>query len=144
MILKQLSVLIENKMGSLAEVTEILKNEDIDLRAIAAFDTPDFGILRLIVDKPEHALKSLLAKDYNVIITDVIAIDLEDKIGVLNDILNILEQGDVCVEYIYSFVLGNNNNSPLIVFKVDKIYEAISVLESHKIKVVLRNEIQEL
>lgn len=144
MILKQLSVLIENKMGSLAEVTEILKNEDIDLRAIAAFDTPDFGILRLIVDKPEHALKSLLAKDYNVIITDVIAIDLEDKIGVLNDILNILEQGDVCVEYIYSFVLGNNNNSPLIVFKVDKIYDAISVLESHKIKVVLRNEIQEL
>lgn len=145
MILKQLSVLIENKMGSLAEVTGILKEKDIDLRAIAAFDTPDFGILRLIVDKPEFALKNLLDKDYNVIITDVIAIDLEDRIGVLNDILSILEEGDIAVEYVYSFVLGNNNNNgPLIIFKVDKIYEAISILESNKIKVVSRNKIQEM
>jgi hypothetical protein len=143
-ILKQLSVLIENKKGSLAEVTGILKESHIDLRAIAAFDTPDFGILRLVVDKPEIALKKLLDKDYNVVITDVIAIDLEDKVGVLNDILSILEEGDIAVEYIYSFVLGNNNHSPLIIFKVDKINEAISILESNKVKVVLRNKIQSI
>lgn len=142
MILKQLSVLIENIKGSLAEVTEILSNNDINIRAIAAFDTPDYGILRMIVDIPEKAKKVLEASDYGVVLTDVIAVELEDKKGALNEVLTVLEKKDLQVEYIYSFVV-RNNKSPLMIIKIDNLEEAINILGENKIKVAYRNEIHE-
>jgi len=142
MILKQLSILIENIKGSLVEVTEILSDHDINIRAIAAFDTPDYGILRMIVDAPEKAKEALEACDYGVVLTDVIAVELEDKKGALNEVLTVLEKEDLQIEYIYSFVV-RNNASPLMIIKVNHLEKAISILGENKIKVAYRNEIHE-
>lgn len=140
MILKQLSVLIENIKGSLAEVTDILKNNDVNIRAIAAFDTPDYGILRMIVDNPEKAKEALEANDYGAVLTDVIAVELEDKKGALNEVLTILEKVDLQIEYIYSFVV-RNNASPLMIIKVNDLEQAIDILGENKIKVAYRADI---
>jgi hypothetical protein len=140
MILKQLSVLIENKKGSLAEVTSMLKDKDINIRAIAAFDTPDYGILRLIVDVPERAKDALEECGYGVVLTDVIAVELEDEKGALNGILTVLEEEDLQIEYIYSFVI-RNHASPLMILKVNDLDQAISILGDNKIKVANRNDI---
>ncbi|PKM51065.1 MAG: amino acid-binding protein [Firmicutes bacterium HGW-Firmicutes-7] len=139
-MLKQLSVLIENKKGSLAEVTSLIKENDINIRAIAAFDTPDYGILRLIVDTPERAKVALEDCGYGVVLTDVIAVELEDEKGALNGILTVLEENDLQIEYIYSFVI-RNYASPLMILKVNDLNEAINILGENKIKVASRNEI---
>lgn len=141
MILKQLSVLIENKRGSLAEVTSVLKENDINLRAIAAFDTPDYGILRMIVDHSQEAEQALLINGYRVTLTDVIAVELEDQKGALNSVLLVLEKADIAIEYIYSFVI-RNHASPLMILKVNKLEQAIAILSENNIKVAAKNTIQ--
>ncbi len=141
MILKQLSVLIENKRGSLAEVTALLMAHDINLRAIAAFDTPDYGILRMIVDGPENAEAALASNGYQVTLTSVIAVELKDQKGALNGVLTVLEGENITIDYIYSFVL-RNGASPLMILKVDQLEQAITILGAHHIKVASRNTIQ--
>lgn len=140
-MLKQLSVLIENKKGSLAEVTALLRDHDINLRAIAAFDTPDYGILRMIVDHSEKAEQALLCNGYQVTLTDVIAVELEDQKGALNSILTVLEKEDITIDYIYSFVI-RNHASPLMILKVSQLEGAIAILSENNIKVASRNTIQ--
>ncbi len=140
MILKQLSVLIENRKGSLAEITKFLKDENINIRAISAFDTPDYGILRLILDKPKTANDKLEKLGYKVIISDVIAIELEDKMGVLNYALSVLDEEDIVVEYIYSFVI-RDSAKPLIILKVNNPDKAVKILMKNDIKVATKKEI---
>lgn len=141
MILQQLSVLIENKKGSLAEVTALLKDHDINLRAIAAFDTPDYGILRMIVDYSQKAKDVLQINGYQVTLTDVIAVELEDQKGALNGVLSVLEKEDITIEYIYSFVI-RNHAGPLMILKVNPLEPAITILGENSIKVASKNTLQ--
>lgn len=134
MIIKQVSTLIENTKGSLAEITTLLKEGDINIQAIAAFDTPEYGILRLIVDNPELARDTLHQNGYNVTLTDVLAVELEDEKGALNDVLIALELKDIQLEYIYSFVYKQKCN-PLMIIKVDDNQKAIEVLGENQIKI---------
>ena len=90
MYLKQISAFVENRPGRLAEITEILADNGIDLRALSIADTTDFGILRVIVDKPEEVAELLKSKRVTVTLTDVIAIKLPDKSGALSNMLRIL------------------------------------------------------
>ena len=80
-MLKQLSVFVENKPGSLMEVTSRLTEAHVNIRAVASFDTPEFGILRLIVDKPAEAKGYLTERGFVVRVSDVIGVELEDKKG---------------------------------------------------------------
>lgn len=140
MILKQVSVLIENKKGSLAEITALLKDNDINIRAIAAFDTPGYGILRMIVDLPEKAKDILDQNDYGATLIDVIAVELEDQKGALHEVLSILEKEDLQVEYIYSFVI-RKKASPLMIIKVNDLEQAIKILIGKDIKIAYKNDI---
>lgn len=79
MYIKQISVFLENKLGRLADITEILKNNSIDIRALSIADTTNFGILRLIVNVPDLAEKQLKAAGFTVSITNVIGIGIDDK-----------------------------------------------------------------
>ncbi|MBC7958934.1 MAG: ACT domain-containing protein, partial [Vallitaleaceae bacterium] len=133
-MLKQLSVLIENKKGSLAEVTALIKDSDINIRAIAAFDTPDYGILRMIVDQPEEAKESLQQNGYGVTLTEVIAVELEDHKGALHGVLSVLEESDITIDYIYSFVI-RDHASPLMIMKLQPLEKALSILKESDIKV---------
>ena len=133
--MKQLSVFVENVAGSLMKVTQELVNDKINIRAISSFDTPEFGILRLIVDKPEEAVQCLKEKGFFVQTKDVIAVEIEDRMGSLNRMLGVLAEGNVSISYIYSFVI-RDDNAPVMVFQTEYLEEAVQILKKHGIHVI--------
>ena len=133
--MKQLSVFVENVAGSLMKVTQELVNDKINIRAISSFDTPEFGILRLIVDKPEEAVQCLKEKGFFVQTKDVIAVEIEDRMGSLNRMLGVLAEGNISIIYIYSFVI-RDDNAPVMVFQTEYLEEAVQILKKHGIHVI--------
>ncbi|ABB13663.1 MULTISPECIES: ACT domain-containing protein [Carboxydothermus] len=143
MIVKQLSVFLENKSGRLARVTEILGENNINIRALSIADTTDFGILRLIVNKPNEAYKLLKEEQFMVSLTDVIAVEVPDKPGGLAGVLKILEPYNINIEYLYAFVEKSSNNA-LVVFRVEELEKAIKILTDNGVKVLAGNEVYSL
>lgn len=139
-MIRQISVFVENKPGSLMDVTSRLSEAHINIRAIATFDTPEFGILRLIVDKPEEAKGCLTEKGFVVRIHDVIGVELEDKKGNLNQMLAILAEGRINVSYIYSFVI-REGRAPVLVFSTDDYDKAAQILKDAGVKMVEEEDI---
>ncbi|MDF3000228.1 MAG: amino acid-binding domain protein, partial [Bacillota bacterium] len=105
MLIKQISIFIPNKKGSLSQLTDILIEHHIDIRAIAVFDTAEFGILRIVVDDPDRAVDVLNKEGVVAKVSRVIAVEPEDKPGSLNTIFSILRDADINIEYIYSFIM---------------------------------------
>lgn len=140
MYAKQLSIFIENKKGHLAALTNAISKRNIDIRAISVFDTNEFGILRLVVDNPEAALEAVRESGYAAKISDVLAAEIDDKPGALNEIFTLFDEEDINVEYIYSFVM-RKGVAPLIIMKVDKIDEAANILKLNGIRIVEDEEI---
>lgn len=134
-MLKQLSVFVENKPGSLMEVTSKLSEAHINIRAVASFDTPEFGILRLVVDKPAEAKGYLTERGFVVRVQNVIGVELEDKKGNLNQMLAILAENKINVSYIYSFVI-REGRTPVMVFNTDNYEKATSILKDAGVKMV--------
>lgn len=127
MLVKQISVFLENKEGRLAELTTILAQANININALTIADTSDFGILRIIVDdvvKTEVLLKN---KGFSVSVTDVVALDIANKPGGISKPLCMLYEHGISVEYIYAF-LAKEDNTAHVVFKVNDIENAISIL----------------
>jgi len=114
MFIKQLSVFIENKPGRLAEVSKVIAGAGIDIRALCIADTADFGILRMVVDKPGEAENTLRAAGLTVSLTNVIAVGIEDKPGGFANAAAILAEKDVSVEYMYAFVSRESSRAYLI------------------------------
>lgn len=141
MLMKQLSVFLENKKGTLADLTNILMVHKLDIRAMAVFDTSEFGILRIVVDDPEKALTVLHEEGYVAKMSKIIAIEPDDRPGSLNEIFQLLNQHDINIEYVYSFVM-RKRELPYIVIKVDNQQEAVDLLLAAGIKVVNPEEIQ--
>lgn len=127
-MIRQLSIFIRNEIGSVAGVTAILKNHNINLRAIASFDTPEFAILRIVVDRPEDAKKLLIANGYAVTMSEAIAVELLDKPGVLHDMLQVIADEGLGVNYIYSIVF-RSENVPLIILNTDDLEKTKSILK---------------
>ncbi|MDX9708592.1 MAG: ACT domain-containing protein [Trichloromonas sp.] len=127
MKVEQISIFIENKSGRLAEVTRVLGEAGVNIRALSLADTSDFGILRLIVNKTDEAKAVLKSKGFTVNKTDVVAVEVPDRPLGLNSILEILDQGKVNVEYMYAFVERCGENA-VIIFRFDNTDEAIQVL----------------
>lgn len=135
MKVEQISIFIENKSGRLAEITGILGENKINIRALSLADTSDFGILRLIVDDSEKALKVLKEQRFTVSITHVIGVEVSDSPGGLTKILQILDQNNVNVEYMYAFVERSGDNA-VIIFRFDDIDEAITALTQNGVKIL--------
>lgn len=134
-MLKQISVFVENVAGSLMKVTKELVAEGINLRAISSFDTPEFGILRLIVDRPKETAQLLKDKGFFVQTKDVIAVEIEDRSGSLNQMLEVLAEGNISINYIYSFVI-REDQAPVMVFQTEYLEEAVQILKNHGINVI--------
>jgi hypothetical protein len=135
MKVEQISIFIENKSGRLAEVTRCLGDAGVNIRALSLADTSDFGILRLIVDKNDHANKTLKEAGFTVNKTEVVAVEVPDHPAGLFGILNVLDQGGVNVEYMYAFVERCGENA-VIIFRFDDPEEAIRVLTSNGVRVL--------
>jgi len=140
MLIKQISIFIPNKKGSLSELTDILVANNIDIRAIAVFDTAEFGILRIVVDDPDKAVEILKAEGIVAKVSKVLAVEPEDKPGSLNEIFTILKDNEINIDYIYSFVM-RKNEMPFIVLKVDEQEKAADILAKNGINVVNKEEI---
>lgn len=133
--MKQISVFVENQPGSLMRVTSALSEAKINIRAAASFDTPEFGILRLVVDQPVRAKEFLTSKGFVVRVQDVIGAELKDEKGNLNQMLKVLADGNISIGYIYSFVI-RENKAPVMVFHSDDNEKARAVLREAKIPLV--------
>ena len=140
---EQISVFLENKAGRLAEVTGILSEANVNIRALALADTSDFGVLRLIVDDNIKAVKALKNRGFTVGRTDVVAVEVEDRPGGLHRLLEMLHKAEINVEYMYAFVQHSGENAVMI-FRFDNIDEAIKVLEEHHVKVINGKEVYTL
>ena len=140
---EQISVFLENKTGRLAEVTGILSEANVNIRALALADTSDFGVLRLIVDDNIKAVKALKNRGFTVGRTDVVAVEVEDKPGGLHRLLDMLHNAEINVEYMYAFVQHSGENAVMI-FRIDNIDEAVRVLEEHDVKVINGSEVYTL
>lgn len=128
MRVEQIAVFLENKSGRLAEITSILADNDINIRALSVADTADFGILRLIVDKVEKAKTILKESGFTVGKTTVIAVEVPDRIGGLASVLKVVEGAGLNVEYMYAFVNKTGENAVLI-FRFDEVDKAIATLQ---------------
>jgi len=142
MIIKQLSVFLENKTGRLNEVTQILGNAGINMSAFSVADTSEFGILRMIVSEPEKALSILKDAEFSVRLTDVICLNSPNEPGALARALNILSGEEVFIEYLYAYSM--NKKTANIVLKPDNIQKCIEVLQAHKLELVSASDMYKI
>lgn len=142
MLIKQLSVFIENRKGRLEEVTLALKEVNINIASFSLADTSEYGLLRMIVSNPEEGKSVLKEKGFSAMLTDVIAVKIEQKPGTLHDVLKILSDAGLSVEYMYTLATAGQNTS--IIMKVSDLAYAIKVLEENNYELCKANEAYEL
>ncbi len=139
-LIKQISIFVENKPGRLKAMTNILKDNNIDIRALSIADTKDFGILRLIVNDPDKTCEVLKNAECTVTITEVLAVGLDDKPGGLAVVMDTLFENSISVEYMYAF-FSKLEGQASVILRVNDNQKAADVLTSDGIKLLTSEEI---
>ena len=143
MAIKQLTVFIQNKKGTVVSVTEILAKNDINLRALSIAETQDFGILRLIVSDEAKAEKVLRENGYLIKVIDVVGVKIGDAPGKLTAALDVLDKANINVEYLYAFMARTEKHA-YVVLRVEDNEEAESILISAGFKMISEADINKL
>jgi hypothetical protein len=143
MKVKQISVFLENKKGRLYEALYALGMANINIRALSIADTSEFGILRLIVPSPEKAKKALEKNDFAVGENEVIVVSLQDRPGGLAEVLKIMNDADINVEYLYAFV-EKKGQKAIVALRTEKIDEGIKALKNGGVTVLSAHEVYSL
>ena len=143
MYIKQISIYVENTQGRLAEITEIIAAQGIDIRALSLADTTNFGILRLIVNKPYDAQKALTDAGYTVALTPVIAIGVPDTPGSLSKAIKLLSDNNINIEYMYAFV-AKKQSQAMSIIRVDDGDRALEVLKKSNISFFVDKDIDDI
>lgn len=130
MRIKQISVFLENTAGRVADVTRVLKENNVDLRALMIADTADFGILRLIANDSDKALEVLKNAKFTTRTTDVLAVTISDKVGALYDVMTLFHQNKINIEYLYAS-LEKSSDTAVIIFKVEEIEKGLQVIQDN-------------
>ena len=141
MLIKQLTVFLENKSGRLNEVSQILGQTGINMLAFTVADTSEFGILRLIVSDPGRACAVLRENEFSVNLTDVVCLSCPNKPGALAKALQILSDNTISIAYLYAFSMGDSAN---VVLKPDNLEECIKVLQEHKMELIKASELYQI
>ena len=139
MLVKQINVFLENSFGRLAEVTKVLGTANIDIRELFA-DSTDYGILRMILDKPEEAVMILTESGFTVSMTPVLAIAIPDKAGTLDAALTTFSETGESMEYIYGFV-GRKSDDAVMVIRVQNFDPVIKKFEEAGIRILSPEEV---
>ena len=132
MSIHQISVFLENRAGQLAEITKLLAQEHVDIRAISIAETADYGVLRMIVDDAQKATTILMQHGYLLTMTPVLVVAVPDQPGGIAPVLATLAEGSIDIEYMYS-LFTHIEGKAYIVFRVAEAEKFISLLESHGI-----------
>ena len=130
MFIKQISISLENVPGILSNVSEIMGNEGVNIRAVSVADTADISTVRFVVDDPQKAINILKTHGYSVKETDVLAVETPDHPGGLNAVLRPLKNANVNVHYLYPY-LGRVSDQAIVILGVDKTEEAEKVLKQN-------------
>ncbi|TCO07308.1 hypothetical protein EV194_109127 [Natronoflexus pectinivorans] len=138
MIIKQLSVFLENKSGRLHEVFEIFGENNINVSACSVADTSEFGILRMIVSEPEKARDVLKEKLFSVNISEVISFATPNTPGALAKALQILSKANISIEYLYGFSVGEKS---FIALRSDNVEQAIMELQRHQMELISASDL---
>jgi hypothetical protein len=139
----QLSVFLENKSGRLADVTRAMADNNVNIRALSIADTIDYGLLRLIVNEPVAAKDALSREGFTVTLTEVLAIEVPDRPGGLAGIIDILSEAQLNIEYMYAFV-GTSGENAIVIFRIEKVDEAIAILQSKGVRILTGDELHSL
>lgn len=142
MFIKQLSIFIENKEGRLKEVLAVLKKCNVNIISMSLADTSDYGLLRLLVSKPEEAKKALQEEGFSAMLTDVLGIRIDHKVGQLQELLEVICQSDINIEYMYALTTGTDDAS--IVIKTSDLQKAAELLKTTDVDLVSCDELQEI
>lgn len=143
MSIRQISVFVENKKGSLVTITDILAKENIDLRAMSIADTQDFGILRLIVSEPDKAIEVLKGNNCIVSENPVIGARLRNEPGALAAVVKVLSDNDINMEYMYAFN-GATPHHAYVVLRVADNDKVTELLASQGIKCITQEQVSEI
>lgn len=143
MKITQISVFLENKKGRLYEVCSLLGKNNVNIYALTIAETENFGVLRIVVDKSDLAVKVLKQNNFVANITEVVAVEVADQPGGLAAILKILVDNDISVEYMYGFV-EKFSDKAILVFRFEDTDKAQKILIGSNIKIVTKKEIEGL
>lgn len=142
MTVKQLSVFVENKKGKLKDIVNAISGSNVNIRAMSIADTKDYGILRLIVSDIEKAKKAL-TDDCLASVNEVIAVGLNDEAGSLADILNILGENDIDIDYLYAFT-ARTDNGAYVVLRVEDTNAAEAVLAEKNVSMLSDDDLKNI
>ena len=141
MIIKQLSVFLEDRSGRLTDLTQILSEHEINITALSVAETADYGIVRMVVGKPDIAQEFLRKAGFSVRLTDVVCVNMPDRPGALHEVLKILADNNVNVDYMYAF---SNKDVALGVIRAANIDNVIEVLEQNQMQLLRQSDIYQL
>lgn len=144
MNIKQISVFLENKPGALYAMTGVLAQNQVDMRALSVAETKDFGIVRMIVADVYKATTVLKEAGYIHSITPVLGVAIPDVPGGLNKVLQVLDEAQMNVEYMYAFLGGKKSDRAYMVFRVEDNEAATAALAARGIKTVEQDEMDQL
>ncbi len=143
MLVSQISVFVENKQGSLSQVTKILAEANIDIRAFSVADTTDFGILRLIVNDPDKAQEMLRQNGIAVTKTSVLAVALNDEPGAMHNVVTLLSDNNISIEYGYAFI-SRRKETAYVLMKVKELELAGEILKNNGLAIASADEVYAL
>jgi hypothetical protein len=143
MQIQQISVFLENKPGRLAHVAQVLRDSKINIRALTIADTSDFGILRMIVNKPEQALGVLKQAGFTVKQNVLIGVEIADREGVLYDIMHLCDERGLNVEYTYSFVEQSSNRA-ILFLRFEDPQKAVEIFQKSGYRLLTDEEARKL
>ena len=143
MAIRQLTVFVENKQGTIASVTDTLSRHDVNIRALSIAETEDFGILRLIVNDEEAAVKTLREQGCLLKITEVVGVKIGDAPGKLSAALRVLDEANVNVEYLYAFMARTEKHA-YVVLRVEDNEEAESILQNAGFHLITDADVRKL
>ena len=143
MKIKQLSIFLQNRMGSLSKPLEVLSDANINIRAMCMADTSEFGILRLVVDNPEKGKEALEENNFLVKLTEIIGVEMNDAPGGLTSVLKVIKDNEIDLEYLYAFS-HDKAEKAILLLHADDIDKLISVLTDNDIPIVPSKEVYTL
>ena len=143
MAIKQLTVFVQNRKGTIVSVTEILAKNNINIRALSIAETEDFGILRLIVNDENAAEKVLEEQGYLIKVVDVVGVKIGDQPGKLSKALEVLDKADINMEYLYAFMARTEKHA-YVVLRVENNEDAESALMDAGFKLITETDINKL
>jgi hypothetical protein len=138
MLIKQLSIFLENKKGRFNEVVTILGNAGVNMTAFTVAENSDFGILRLIVSDPEGAKAILKENRYAVSVTDVICVQMPNHPGALAEVMHVVDAAGISIEYMYAFSSGN---IALGIIRPDNMEKTVEILAENKVELLASSEL---